>query len=132
MQMTLADPRTITTKAAEITRIGDRVNDPSLYHRIEQACLNRRAFLFVADAGFVVVKPVPGPGLLVWVAHADRPADQERYQAFIEQLASDIGGRFIRFLSNRRGFKRLAWRLGYVPAPGLWQGHPITIWTKTL
>lgn len=132
MRLRLAAAEAIKSKVAEISRIGESVNDPGLYQRIEEACLKKRAFLFVSQDGFLVLLPVAGPGVLIWVAHSHDAVDRPLYSGEIDALAKDIDAKQISFWSNRKGFHRIAPRYGYTSRPDVWMGKPITVWTKNI
>lgn len=131
-KLRLANPTAIKDKAAEINRIGASINDPKLFKRIEEACLNQQAFLFVSPDGFLVLKPVTGPGVLVWAAHSIRKTNRLTYFFEIEQFARDINAQHVTFLSRRKGFHKIAPLYGYSPRPDVWMERPITVWIKHL
>lgn len=132
MKLRLADSSAIKSKITEITRIGSAVNDPKLYQRIEEACLNKQAFLFVSQEGFVVLKPVAGPGVLIWVAHSSKVTDRLSYMYELERFARDINAKHLTFWSNRKGFARVIPQYGFSGTSANWMGKPITVWTKKL
>lgn len=132
MKLKLAEGSAIKQFATEISRIGSRANDPSLYERIEKACLNQQAFLFVSRDGFIVLKPMAGRRLLVWVAHSHTAADRLAYFYEIERLARELPASMITFWSNRRGFARIAPAFGYSATSSTWMDKPITVWSKNL
>ncbi len=132
MKLKPADPSAIKDKVIEITRIGDKVEDPELFKRIEKACLNQQAFLFVSSDGFIVLRTMAGRRLLVWVAHANNPTDRLSYFYEIERIARDISASMITFWSNRPGFKRIAPCFGFTATPSVWMNTPITVWSKKL
>lgn len=132
MKLHLVDPSTINSRAAEISRIGASVNDPTLFIRVKEACLNRRAFLFVSQEGFVVLQPVIGPGVLIWIAHSDQAVDRLSYLCELERFARDISAKHLTFWSARKGFYRIIPRYGFTSKPAEWMGKPITVWTKKL
>lgn len=132
MRLKLADDSAIKKYVSEISRIGNSVNDPGLFYRIEKACLNKQAFLFVSPDGFLVLKTMAGHRLLVWVAHSFRPADRLAYFFEIERLAREISASMITFWSNRKGFLRVAPSYGYTATPSTWMNRPITVWSKTI
>lgn len=132
MKLRLADPSAIKSKVAEISRIGANVNDPTLYQRIEEACLKQQAFLFVSQECFVILRPTTGPGVLIWVAHSNKAVDRLCYIYEIERFARDINAKHLTFWSNRKGFSRVIPRYGFEARPAEWMGKPITVWTKKL
>ncbi|MBM7455164.1 hypothetical protein HNR62_001024 [Oceanisphaera litoralis] len=93
-----------------------KADHPGLMLEIQDACLNQQAFLFVRpDAGWVLKPLVENGvvGVLVWAAWSERRDGLSRYQPEIEQLTRQIGGRWLRFHTRRRGFLRMAPRLGW-------------------
>lgn len=93
-----------------------KADNPGLMPEIHDACLNKQAFLFVRPEGGWVLKPLAENGtvgVLVWAAWSNGRDGMGRYQPEIEQLARQIGGRWLRFHTRRRGFLRLAPRLGW-------------------
>lgn len=93
-----------------------KADHPGLFNRIRNACQNEQAFLFVKpDAGWVL-KPLAESGVVgvfIWAAWSDRRDGLAHYQPEIEQLARQIGGRWLRFCTTRRGFVKAAPRLGW-------------------
>jgi hypothetical protein len=132
MKLKLADPTAINTKFAEIKKIGDSVNDPDLYSRIEKACHNKQAFLFISADVFVVLKPMAGKRLLIWVACSNTPVDRVSYLFEIERFARDIHAERLVFYSNRKGFHKVIPRYGFNAVDSEWMGKPITVWSKAL
>jgi hypothetical protein len=99
-----------------IVAIGQDCNRPHLHSSIRRACLNKRAFLFVAPKGFVVLKPRAKDGLksiLVWVAYSKSGTAISDYSDDIENLARETGSSHLDFYTVRRGFDRLAPKLGW-------------------
>jgi len=129
-KLRLSDPALIDGYVSEITSIGESVNDPQLFNRIQKACLNKQAFLFVSRDGFVVLKPMAGKRLLIWVACSFLHTNRLSYLYEIERFARDIDARILVFWSNRRGFNRLS--LGFSSVESEWMGRPITVWSKHL
>lgn len=132
MRLKTADPSALKNYVTEITRIGDHVNDPGLYDRIEKACLNKQAFLFVSRDGFLILKTLSGRRVLVWAAHSNRPTDRLSYFCEIERLARDVSATMITFWSNRPGFFKIAPQYGYSSTQAAWMGEPISVWAKKL
>lgn len=132
MKLKTADPAAIKKYVAEITRIGNKVNDPELYNRIEKACLNQQAFLFVSHDGFLVLKTLSGRRVLIWVAYSNKPTDRLAYFFEIERLARDVSATMITFWSNRTGFHKVAPAFGFSSTQAEWMGKPICVWAKKL
>ena len=77
------------------------------------ACVNAQAFFYVADDGFVVVKPLrdaySGEQYLhVWIAWGDGVDLVERYKSEVDKLAAVAGCNRIELVSPRRGWERVA------------------------
>lgn len=132
MNLRLSDPSRLREFKCHIKTLGNSVNDLTLFERILEACLNQRAFLFVSDDGFFVLKPEVDQGVLIWVAQSFAATDKHYYFAEIEHLARLIGVNRITFWSNRKGFHKIAPRFGFTGTPSIWMGMPITIWIKPL
>lgn len=102
-----------------INRIASDTGDPYLPQKLQDAIRNRVAFLFVrGDDGFVL-KPVSEQGetgVLVWVGWGDGGAP-ERHLPEVKRLARMIGARWLRFHSARKGWLRVAPRMGWVRQP---------------
>ncbi|MFB2863088.1 hypothetical protein [Aeromonas sp. MdU4] len=83
---------------------------------IANAIQERRAFLFVrGDDGFVL-KPLAEngvTGVLVWVGWGTGGAP-ERHLPEVKRLARMVGARWLRFHSARKGWLKLAPRMGWV------------------
>ena len=97
MNLRLATPSRIQDCKYQITKIGNAVNDPEMFERVKEACLDRRAFLFVGPEGFTVLKPIAGPAVLSWCSHTNRRADLFMYQQEIERLSRMIQAEWIEF-----------------------------------
>ncbi|MGL6596863.1 hypothetical protein ACSZOB_03380 [Aeromonas veronii] len=105
--------------ANHINRIASDTGNPRLYAELQSAIRNRVAFLFVrGDDGFVL-KPVSEQGetgVLVWVGWGDGGAP-ERHLPEVKRLARMIGARWLRFHSARKGWLKVAPRMGWVRQP---------------
>jgi len=118
--------------AHHIIDIGLTCNKPYLHRDIKDACLNKRAFLFVAPEGFVVLKPQAKNAvrsILVWVAYSMSGTAINDYADKIESLARETGSTHLDFYTVRRGFDKLAPTLG-------WSKERVegdfTVWRKAL
>ena len=104
---------------ASIDRIARDTGNPRLSAELQDAIRNRVAFLFVrGDDGFVL-KPLVEDGItgvLVWVGWGSGEAP-ERHLPEVKRLARMIGARWLRFHSARRGWLRVAPRMGWVRQP---------------
>ena len=99
-----------------IARIASDAGNQNLPSELQDAIRNRVAFLFVrGDDGFVL-KPQAEDGVigvLVWVGWGDGGAP-ERYLPEVKRLARLIGARWLRFHSVRKGWLKVAPRMGWV------------------
>lgn len=96
--------------------IARQCSDPNLPRDIHEACLTKQAFLFVRDRAGWVLKPMTQdgiPGVLVWAAWSERTDGLLTYSDEVQFLARTIGARFLRFHTARKGFIRIAPRLGW-------------------
>lgn len=100
---------------SKLLRIATDSGDQTLIKKIRDAIRNRMAFLFVrGDDGFVL-KPVVEDGaigVIVWAAWGDNHAPR-RHLNEVKSLARKIGARWIRFHSARKGWLRVAPRMGW-------------------
>ncbi|WP_429151431.1 hypothetical protein [Aeromonas hydrophila] len=102
-----------------ISRIASDTRNPTLSAELKDAIRNRVAFLFVRGADGFVLKPVVEQGItgvLVWVGWGDGGAP-ERHLPEVKRLARMIGARWLRFHSARKGWLKVAPRMGWVRQP---------------
>lgn len=102
-----------------ITRIATDTGDPCLSAELQDAIRNRVAFLFVRNADGFVLKPVVeagGCGVLVWAGWGSDGAPA-RHLPEVKRLARMVGARWLRFHSVRRGWLRVAPKMGWVRQP---------------
>lgn len=100
---------------AALGRIGKSVGEPNLPSNIASACRQKQAFLFVRGRDGFVLKPVAENGLVgvvIWVGWGDGGAP-ERHLPEVKRLARLIGARWLRFHSSRKGWLRVAPRMGW-------------------
>lgn len=101
---------------AKLQRIAADSGDPKFIESLRDAIRNGVAFLFVrGDDGFVL-KPVVedgATGVIVWAGWGDNHAP-ERHIDEVRSLARQIGARWIRFHSARKGWLKVAPRMGWV------------------
>lgn len=102
-----------------LERIARDTGNPELSAELQDAIRNGVAFLFVrGDDGFVL-KPIAEngvTGVLVWVGGGDGGAP-ERHLPEVKRLARLIGARWLRFHSSRKGWLRVAPRMGWKRQP---------------
>ncbi|HAU4927393.1 hypothetical protein ATO50_07410 [Aeromonas hydrophila] len=102
-----------------ISRIAMDTSNPTLSAELHDAIQNRMAFLFVRGTDGFVLKPVVEQGItgiLVWVGWGDGGAP-ERHLPEVKRLARLIGARWLRFHSARKGWLKVAPRMGWVRQP---------------
>ena len=99
-----------------ITRIGNIANDPHLYQKLNEACSNEWAFLFLAPDGFFILWPRHLDNqtyIEITVASCHGGNAMIRYQPHIIELAKRGNASFIEFLTARKGFNKAAPRHGW-------------------
>ena len=98
-----------------LQKIAIQCGEPDLPERIHDACINQQAFLFVRGGDGFVLKPVVVNGeveVLVWAGWGSHGAPA-RHIDEVKRLARLIGARRIRFHTVRKGFLRVAPRIGF-------------------
>ncbi|MGY3959547.1 hypothetical protein [Aeromonas popoffii] len=104
---------------ASIDRIASDTRNPNLSTELQDAIQNRVAFLFVRGADGFVLKPVVErgvTGVLVWVGWGDGGAPG-RHLPEVKRLARLIGARWLRFHSARKGWLKVAPKMGWARQP---------------
>jgi len=96
-----------------IDDIGDRCGKETLVQEIKSSCHNGKAFLFIAIDGFVVLKPLPDKGVLVWVAYCEGGNAFERYHESINELADVVSAQFLECWTVRKGMSRTLPKYGW-------------------
>ncbi|MGL6537840.1 hypothetical protein ACSZNU_17790 [Aeromonas hydrophila] len=102
-----------------IARIATDAGNPNLPAELQDAIRNRVAFLFVRGSDGFVLKPVVElgvAGVLVWVGWGEGGAP-ERHLPEVKRLARLIGARWLRFHSARKGWLRVAPKMGWKRQP---------------
>ncbi|EBZ1027325.1 hypothetical protein D7O18_22095 [Salmonella enterica subsp. enterica serovar Muenchen] len=97
-------------------RVMADTGNPNLLSEIQDACRKKQAFCFGAPDGQLVLKPMVKDGVpyvLVWLGVCDGYDSVARYLPEVQQLTRMSGGRWAEFHTARRGFIRLARRLGF-------------------
>lgn len=102
-----------------IHRIASDSGNLNLATELQDAIRNRVAFLFVRGSDGFVLKPVVElgvAGVLVWVGWGEGGAP-ERHLPEVKRLARLIGARWLRFHSARKGWLRVAHKMGWKRQP---------------
>lgn len=106
--------------------------NPDIFQEVKEACEQSRAFLFVCDLGFVVLKPCGTedyPGILVWLACSFKHIDRGYFQEQIDRLANSVEARYLEVWSTRKGWKRILPGMGYTPQE---PNGKYSVWRKPL
>ena len=112
-----------------INRVSQLANDPQLYDTIDQACLNKQAFLFLSVDGFFVLRPRvrrQSQFIELTIAVCKGGNGILHYQPYIIELAKKGRAEFIEFLTARKGLDRVAptfgWtKYGYHQSLAIWR-----------
>ena len=102
-----------------VHRIASDTGNSNLSAELQDAIRNRVAFLFVRGADGFVLKPVVEQeitGVLVWVGWGNSCAP-ERHLPEVKRLARMIGARWLRFHSARKGWIKVAPKMGWGRQP---------------
>lgn len=102
-----------------LSRIASDTGNPRLPVELQDAIHNGVAFLFVRGADGFVLKPVVEQGItgvLVWIGWGDGGAP-ERHLPEVKRLARLIGARWLRFHSARKGWLKVAPKMGWDRQP---------------
>ncbi|MBM7070870.1 hypothetical protein JQC92_02290 [Shewanella sp. 202IG2-18] len=100
----------------KIQAIGRMSAEPDLFETINKACSDERAFLFLAPDGFIVLRPRhcrQQTFISVPVAYCEGGKALERYQGEVINLSRMGKAEFVQFYTARKGFDRLALKLGW-------------------
>lgn len=109
-----------------ISRVARDVNEPGLQHDIEQACRRKQAFCFGDDNTCVVLKLQVRDGeksMLVWLGVSDGAGALEKFNPVVTELTCAAGCAWFEFCTVRRGFIRVAGKLGFIRQPDDEQGR---------
>ncbi len=105
-----------TTFDSKLARIASDAGDPELLIHVQNACRNKQAFCFSADDAVIVLRPRMKDGIpyvVVWLGISTGPQGLVKYTPEVQQLTRMIGGRWAEFYTARKGFIRIARRLGF-------------------
>ena len=89
--------------------------DPQFATYVMEACRNRRAFLFFATDGWVVVEPraTPVKHVFVLAAYCHGRNAIARYEPVLFEFARRIGVSVLRFEAARRGYSKVMPKRGW-------------------
>lgn len=105
-----------TTFTSKLARIASDAGDPALLIHVQDACRNKQAFCFSADDAVIVLRPRMKEGIpyvVVWLGISSGPQGLVKYTPEVQSLTRMIGGRWAEFYTARKGFIRIAKRLGF-------------------
>ena len=107
----------ITSKLLELThRAAIDSGSPELLIEIQSACHKKQAFCFMSDDSLIVLRPRMKDGIpyvVVWLGVSTRSDGLVRHTPAVQELTRQIGGRWAEFYTVRKGFIRIAKRLGF-------------------
>ncbi len=109
-----------------IRRVGKAVNEPHLLQDIQNACRNKQAFCFGDDSTRVVLKKQKRDGvtyILVWLGISSGAGALEKFNPIVSEFTRQAGGKWFEFCTVRRGFIRVAGKLGFERMPDDEQGR---------
>jgi hypothetical protein len=95
-------------------------NDPAVLNEIREAIAKNEAFCFGNDDVRMVLRPRSKNGIpyvVVWLGASTRQDGLIKYLPNLKQLTRMIGGRWAEFYTSRKGFIRVAERLGFERQP---------------
>lgn len=101
-------------------RVAKDSDDGDLLNSIQNACREKQAFCFGADDARIVLRPRMKDGVpyvVVWLGVSTATDGLLRYTPRVQELTRMIGGRWAEFYTRRKGFIRVARRLGFVRLP---------------
>lgn len=103
-----------------INRIAEDVGEPDLITRIQSACRKKQAFCFGTDDTRIVLRPRSYYGIpyvVVWLGVSTRKDALAYWLPHVQELTRMAGGRWAEFYTARKGFIRVAQRLGFERQP---------------
>lgn len=109
-----------------IQRVSGDVNEPNLLSDIQDACRKKQAFCFGDADTRVVLRLMEREGekyMLVWLGVCRGVGALEKFNPIVTELARAAGAGWFEFCTTRRGFVRVAGRLGFVRQPDDDQGR---------
>ncbi|MBJ2111357.1 hypothetical protein JFQ86_00815 [Serratia ureilytica] len=110
----------MTSLERYLHRVAKDSGDDELLNAIQNACREKQAFCFGADDARIVLRPRMKddvPYVVVWLGVSTATDGLLRYTPRVQELTRMIGGRWAEFYTRRKGFIRVAKRLGFVRLP---------------
>ncbi|GKV88525.1 hypothetical protein [Pectobacterium carotovorum] len=103
-----------------IQRVALDSRESNLITNIQSACLKKQAFCFGADDTRIVLRPRSYHGIpyvVVWLGVSTRKDALAYWLPHVQELTRMVGGRWAEFYTARKGFIRVAQRLGFERLP---------------
>lgn len=100
----------------QLQQLTERYQCDGLVEYIIEACRNRRAFLFFAPDGWVVLEPraIPDRHIFVLAAYCESQGAIARYEQDIFALAERLKTGVVRFEAARPGYKKVMPQRGWL------------------
>lgn len=108
------------TLEEKVLALAKRSPDQKLVADIQNACREKQAFCFGAEDARIVLRPRMKDGVpyvVVWLGVSTATDGLLRYTPRVQELTRMIGGRWAEFYTDRKGFIRVARRLGFARLP---------------
>lgn len=108
------------TLEEKVLALAKRSPDQNLVTDIQNACREKQAFCFGAEDARIVLRPRMKDGVpyvVVWLGVSTATDGLLRYTPRVQELTRMIGGRWAEFYTDRKGFIRVARRLGFARLP---------------
>ncbi|WP_246859293.1 hypothetical protein [Dickeya oryzae] len=101
-------------------RVERESGDRNLLNNIQSACRKKQAFCFGTDDTRIVLRPRSYYGIpyvVVWLGVSTRKDALAYWLPHVQELTRMAGGRWAEFYTARKGFIRVAKRLGFERLP---------------
>ncbi|ENU0907747.1 hypothetical protein OGW06_06180 [Citrobacter sp. Cf128] len=109
-----------------INRVAADVNEPDLFERIKDACRKKQAFCFGDENTLAVLRLMDLDGekyMLVWLGISSGTGALAKFNPIVTELTRAAGAGWFEFCTTRRGFVRVAGKLGFIRLPDDEQGR---------
>ncbi|MGM3172505.1 hypothetical protein [Dickeya lacustris] len=103
-----------------IHQVGIDTNDEHLIEKIQNACRKKQAFCFGTEDTRIVLRPRSYHGIpyvVVWLGVSTKKDALAYWLPHVQELTRMVGGRWAEFYTVRKGFIRVAQRLGFERLP---------------